>query len=67
MGIYNIDFGYGKPVAFRLPVKKFDGLGVIFESNSTSEDLLVTIGLTGDALERIGNDKEFMSYAEWIG
>ncbi|KAF4554553.1 Trichothecene 3-O-acetyltransferase TRI101-like protein [Elsinoe fawcettii] len=67
VGMYDIDFGWGKPEAVRRP--SFPGVEglVYFMPKRGDGEVAVGICAREEDLRRMKEDEEFEKYAEWVG
>lgn len=63
--IYEVDFGYGLPISFRIPVKGFDGLAILLPSRSGGID--ATVGLYEETMKKLIANETLAEFAECIG
>ncbi|KAI8049942.1 transferase [Syncephalis plumigaleata] len=67
LNVYELDFGYGNPVCFRLPVGLREDRASVIPAPKSFEGVEVIITLTSDAFSRLLMDTEFTHYAQFTG
>jgi hypothetical protein len=72
--LYNVDFGYGRPVRRRLSYDNWCGGAVIFDLPPTSVDgasgknsVEFYIGMLAEDFAKLSKDEEFCRYTKHIG